>query len=53
MSRTPSASRYLGIGSIPYSGMPGPPSGPVFRSTSTDSGVIRSEGSSMCAEICW
>ena len=38
MSLTPWASRYLGIGSIPYSGMPGPPSGPAPRSTSTESG---------------
>ena len=49
MSRTPSASRYLGIGSIPYSGMPGPPSGPASRSTSTESAVICSDGSSMRA----
>ena len=42
MSRTPCASSFLGIGSMPHSGMPGPPSGPAFCSTSTESGVTGS-----------
>ena len=35
MSRTPCLSSFLGIGSMPHSGMPGPPTGPAFCSTST------------------
>ncbi len=35
------------MGSIPYSGMPGPPRGPEPRSTSTLSAVMSSDGSSM------
>ena len=37
MSRTPCASSFFGIGSMPHSGMPGAPSGPAFCSTSTES----------------
>ncbi len=37
------------MGSIPYSGMPGPPSGPEPRSTSTLSAVMPSAGSLMVA----
>ncbi len=40
------------MGSIPYSGMPGPPVGPVPRSTSTESSVICSDGSSMRSVSC-
>ncbi len=47
MSRTPSLSRWSGIGSIPYSGIPGPPLGPALRSTSTVSAVMPSDGSLM------
>jgi hypothetical protein len=35
MSRTPCFSSFFGIGSMPHSGMPGPPCGPALRSTST------------------
>ena len=35
MSRTPCFSSFFGIGSMPHSGMPGPPTGPALRSTST------------------
>ena len=30
MSRTPALSSFFGIGSMPHSGMPGPPFGPAF-----------------------
>ena len=39
MSRTPCSSSFLGIGSMPHSGMPGPPRGPALRRTRTESGV--------------
>ena len=39
MSRTPCFSNFFGIGSMPHSGMPGPPCGPAVWSTSTLSGV--------------
>ena len=39
MSRTPAFSSFFGIGSMPHSGMPGPPLGPAFLSTRTWSGV--------------
>ena len=39
MSRTPWASSFFGIGSMPHSGMPGPPSGPASWRTSTESAV--------------
>jgi hypothetical protein len=39
MSRSPIFSSFFGIGSMPHSGMPGPPCGPALRSTSTLSGV--------------
>ena len=35
MSVTPSRSSFGGIGSCPHSGIPGPPLGPPFWSTST------------------
>ena len=35
MSRTPCFTSFFGIGSMPHSGMPGPPFGPAFFSTST------------------
>ena len=44
MSRTPSRSSLSGIGSIPYSGMPGPPLGPPPASTITESFVTSNEG---------
>ena len=47
MSRTPSRSSFLGMGSMPHSGMPGAPIGPAPRSTSTLSAVTSSAGSSM------
>ena len=49
MSRTPCASSFFGIGSMPHSGMPGPPSGPACCSTSTESAVTGSAGSSIRA----
>src|SRR6218665_3954284 len=49
MSRTPASSSFLGIGSMPHSGMPGAPTGPLSCSTSTLSGVTASSGSSMRA----
>ncbi len=49
MSVTPAARSLLGIGIWPHSGMPGPPFGPLLRSTSTVSGVTSSAGSSMRA----
>ena len=39
--------QVVGIGSMPYSGMPGPPLGPALRSTSTLSAVMPSAGSLM------
>ena len=39
MSRTPAFTSFFGIGSMPHSGMPGPPLGPAFLSTRTWSGV--------------
>ena len=39
MSRTPAFTSFFGIGSMPHSGMPGPPWGPAFLSTMTWSGV--------------
>src|SRR6184192_4677157 len=39
MSRTPACTNFFGIGSMPHSGMPGPPLGPAFLSTMTWSGV--------------
>ena len=39
MSVTPRSSSRRGTGSCPHSGMPGPPFGPLLRSTSTESGV--------------
>ena len=35
------------MGSMPYSGMPGPPFGPALRSTRTESAVTFSAGSLM------
>jgi hypothetical protein len=35
MSRTPCCRSFFGIGSMPHSGMPGPPIGPALRSTMT------------------
>ena len=49
MSRTPWASSFFGIGTWPHSGMPGPPRGPELRSTSTESALTSSAGSSMRA----
>ena len=49
MSRTPAFNSFCGIGSIPHSGIPGPPSGPACCSTSTESVVTGSAGSSMRA----
>ena len=46
MSVTPAASSFLGIGSMPHSGIPGPPCGPAFFSTSTLSAVAGRSGSS-------
>ena len=37
MSLTPCFTSFFGIGSMPHSGKPGPPSGPAFFSTSTQS----------------
>ncbi len=37
---------------MPYSGIPGPPTGPASRSTSTESGVMPSAGASIVACIC-
>ena len=51
MSRTPCASSFFGIGSMPHSGMPGPPSGPAFWSTSTESAVAGRSGSSIRASM--
>ena len=45
----PARAGSFGIGSCPHSGMPGPPFGPAFRSTSTESAVIPSAGSSIRA----
>ncbi len=39
MSRTPCFSSFFGIGIMPHSGMPGPPTGPQFFSTMMWSGV--------------
>ena len=39
MSRTPCFSSFFGIGRLPHSGMPGAPTGPALRSTSTLSSV--------------
>src|SRR5450830_689283 len=39
MSRTPCWTSFFGTGSIPHSGMPGPPSGPPFLSTSNAGSV--------------
>ena len=50
MSRTPACSSFLGIGNMPHSGMPGPPSGPACWSTSTESAVTGRSGSSMRAD---
>ncbi|CAM5657191.1 hypothetical protein SALBM311S_01394 [Streptomyces alboniger] len=47
MSRTPCLSRWSGMGSIPYSGIPGPPLGPALRKTSTLSAVMPNSGSLM------
>jgi hypothetical protein len=49
MSRTPFLSSFFGIGSCPHSGMPGPPSGPAFFSTSTEFSSTVSDSSSMRA----
>ena len=49
MSRTPSLRIFLGSGSWPHSGMPGPPCGPAFCRTSTESGVTSRSGSSIRA----
>ena len=46
MSRTPASRSRFGSGNMPHSGIPGAPSGPAFRSTSTSSAVIASAGSS-------
>jgi hypothetical protein len=46
MSRTPAFSSFCGTGSMPHSGMPGPPCGPPDFSTSTLSAVTSSAGSS-------
>ena len=46
MSRTPCFSSFCGSGSMPHSGMPGPPCGPACFSTSTLSGVTSRSGSS-------
>ncbi len=51
MSRTPVARIFFGIGSWPHSGMPGAPSGPACFSTSTESAVTGSAGSSMRAAM--
>ena len=40
MSVTPAERSLLGIGIWPHSGMPGPPLGPLFRSTSTTASAI-------------
>ena len=39
MSRWPCFTSFFGMGSIPHSGIPGPPSGPALRSTMTWSAV--------------
>ena len=50
MSRTPCFTSLRGIGIMPHSGMPGPPFGPEFFSTSTWSAVTsRSSRSIMLA----
>ena len=50
MSVTPFCRSFFGIGSCPHSGMPGPPSGPAFLSTSTLSASTSRSGSSMRAD---
>ena len=50
MSRTPWASSFFGIGRLPHSGMPGAPTGPALRSTSTLSASTSRWGSSMRAD---
>ena len=47
MSRTPPRTSLAGIGSAPRSGIPGPPRGPAFFSTRTESDVTSNSGSSM------
>src|SRR6516164_622448 len=47
MSRTPCLTSFVGIGSIPHSGMPGPPCGPALRRISTWSAVTSRSGSSI------
>jgi hypothetical protein len=51
MSRTPCFSSFFGIGSWPHSGMPGPPCGPAFCRTSTESAVTGRLSSSMRAAM--
>ena len=49
MSRMPFLSSAFGIGSMPHSGMPGPPCGPALRSTRTWSRVMSRFSSSIAA----
>ena len=49
MSVTPWRRSLAGIGSWPHSGMPGPPLGPPFLSTSTVEASTGRSSSSMCA----
>ena len=51
MSRCPSFTSVFGKGSIPHSGIPGPPSGPAFLSTITWSAVTPLASSSTKAFI--
>jgi hypothetical protein len=51
MSRTPACTSFLGIGSMPHSGIPGPPCGPAFFSTMTWSGVTSRSSRSIAAFI--
>ena len=46
MSVTPAAASLAGMGIMPHSGIPGPPTGPQPASTSTLSAVTGSAGSS-------
>ena len=49
MSRTPCFTSFFGMGSMPHSGMPGPPKGPALRSTRTVSGVTSRSSRSILA----
>ena len=51
MSFTPCLMSFFGMGSMPHSGKPGPPSGPAFFSTRTHVASTSSSSVSMRADM--